>query len=333
MRQENSIGPARLDSIDFLKAAAIIAVVFTHAGPMRSSPAYTTADLLLRQSWVSFHVPIFLLVAGFLYARSEPIPLRKVASRLQRLLVPYVIACAVLWTSGVAPVSSVRDAAFQLLSGSVLGIYYFVFLLTWFTLLIWPLSRISPRWLPLLIVAVLGYEIVCCIFPPLRLRFRPMVFWSMRNPLDHFIVGYFLVGWTVSLYRREFAAFYRRYRVLCWVLAAVGVAIWANAVADEATLCRRSLSRVVYSLSACAIISMATLHARAPSIVRFLSGATLTIYLYHHIAHKLMMPYAAHWPALLRILVLAAGAVGAAAALAWLGQRLLGKRSHLLLGS
>jgi fucose 4-O-acetylase-like acetyltransferase len=117
------------------------------------------------------------------------------------------------------------------------------------------------------------------------------------------------------------------------VLAGLGVAIWASAITHEATRCTRSLSRVIYSLSACAIISMATLHARAPSFVRFVSEATLTIYLYHHIAHKLMMPHLAHWPAVLRILVQAAVALGASAALAWLGQRLLGKRSHLLLGS
>lgn len=67
-----------------VKAAAIVAVVFTHAGPMGKS---TPAEELLRSVWVPFHVPAFLMVSGFLCSRPTPLSFRDVGRRISRYLV------------------------------------------------------------------------------------------------------------------------------------------------------------------------------------------------------------------------------------------------------
>ncbi|TFH21714.1 MAG: hypothetical protein E4H03_10030, partial [Myxococcales bacterium] len=85
-------GPTWFPSIDYIKALAIIAVVFTHAGLDPWSPSHTSTDRLLCQGWVDFHVTSFILVAGFLAARSGMMDARALGRRLVRILCPYLLA-------------------------------------------------------------------------------------------------------------------------------------------------------------------------------------------------------------------------------------------------
>ncbi len=71
----------RIAAVDVIKALAILAVVVRHAGPPPWNPAFAEFDRVFRASWVYFHVPSFLVVAGFLYAR-ERLTWSEVAARL-----------------------------------------------------------------------------------------------------------------------------------------------------------------------------------------------------------------------------------------------------------
>ena len=90
-----------------MKALAIVAVVFTHAGSavwMKEG-----ADLILTRLWTPFHVPSFLFVSGFLSARRIAIPFAEVRRRLGRVLVPYVVASLLAVAVGVAAPRGVLD--------------------------------------------------------------------------------------------------------------------------------------------------------------------------------------------------------------------------------
>ena len=89
-----------LGSVDYIKAIAIVAVVLTHAGLQVGNPALTAFEKIIRQSWVDFQVPSFFLVAGFLYHRASAISWGEVGRRLQRILVPYLVASGLVIAFG-----------------------------------------------------------------------------------------------------------------------------------------------------------------------------------------------------------------------------------------
>ena len=129
----------RWHAVDHIKAAAIVAVVFTHAGRVSLDAWSSLPDFLLTSLWTRFHVPAFLLVSGFLYARTAPVPAAEVGRRLSRILLPYALASGVAIAAGLAvtatawmrwptAVRGVGDLTWQLATASALGIYYYVLL-------------------------------------------------------------------------------------------------------------------------------------------------------------------------------------------------------------
>ena len=155
MSSESATGAQRFAAVDYVKALAIFAVVVTHAGYPISRGAISTAENLIRHSWVSFHVPAFLVMAGFLYYRAGPIDPREAGRRLVRVLIPYAIASLALYGIGVAHFQDWERLVFALATGNAVGEYYFVFVLLicipWIVLLsrapaglLWGLSVASP---------------------------------------------------------------------------------------------------------------------------------------------------------------------------------------------
>src|SRR5262245_3028811 len=151
-----SLPPRRIPAIDYVKATAIVAVVSTHAGPPFWSPQFTAWDFALRQTWVSFHVPAFLVVAGLLYARASPLGVRDTGRRLARVLVPYAIATGIVYLLGVEDPPR-QPLLVALATGSALGIYYFVFALTVCIIAAWAISRLDTRGLIGLVSALAGF--------------------------------------------------------------------------------------------------------------------------------------------------------------------------------
>src|SRR5262245_10399074 len=163
----------RSSAIDHLKSAAILAVLAQHAIP----PVwfgFTRGETVINWA-VQYHVPVFLLASGFLYAPAGLSDPRILGRRLGRVLVPSAIATEVMQLTGFARFKSFPGAILQLLTGSALAIYYYVFLLTVCLLLTAALTRLG-RTTPLVItLAGLWLYLAAAAFWP-ALRFRPRLF-------------------------------------------------------------------------------------------------------------------------------------------------------------
>lgn len=319
----------RLYALDFLKAFAIIAVVFTHSGTV--AWVKEGIDLVLTRIWTPYHVPAFLFASGYLYSTRAPVGWTVVGRRLIRVLVPYVIASAVAVAVGVCNPKDLRDFLWMLATGSALGIYYYVFIICCCIPLVWPLSR-----LPAFAIAILWGACVVLVTAQELQPFRWStfsIFWSIRSPFDHFMLGYFFSGWLAALWHDQLVAFHERHRTT--ILAACLVGAVVGAIGNPTILkFGREWPRVLYSFSV--IILTARVFAdRTPGpAIRFLSETTLGLYLYHFILILFVTPWTAGWPLGLRILAHAAVGLSGATLLLLAARRLLGPaRARALVGA
>jgi len=313
-------------AIDYLKTAAIIAVVFTHAGPRWYD---SSLDRLLRTVWVSYHIPVFLLISGFLYWRPREIAVGEVGRRLVRVLVPYAIASCLVWILGVNTATDFGNMLFRLVTGSALGIYYYVFLIALFIPLLWPLSRMQRWALLAVLVCAYAYPMAAKIRPELELASQ--LFWRTRNPLYYFL-AFFLTGWVAAAFLPTLEEIRRRAEPLLWAAAIGGVAVWFAVRGFHVAIPTLGAERAIYCCSVVLIGVLLTSGRRVPRVVRFLSEASFTIYLYHVFFIAPLRPYMGGWNPLLRAPLLVALAVLGSAVIVLVGRRILGTRSRLLIG-
>jgi fucose 4-O-acetylase-like acetyltransferase len=327
-----------IGAVDFVKALAIVAVAFTHAGLGPWSPRYSPWDFWLCAVWVNFQVPAFLLVSGFLYHRAEAIPASTVRARLVRVLVPYLLACAVAYALGIAKADSWGALLFQLATASTLGIYYFIFLLLLFIPTIWVLSRLGRRWVWTLCAALWTWGLLFEIYVYVYLvgtegETGPLegFFWLMRSPLN-FTYAIFVTGWLLGAHRD---ALRRRLDAHGRAIGAACLAVVAGylALGHLAPWLSAGVLRSIHTLAVVGTVVVWTRHRRVPAWVRFLSETSLGLYLYHQMFQVGLQPLVAAWPAPLRIGAVAIGGLSGAAVLCLLGRRLLGARARLVLGA
>jgi len=322
----------RIDSIDFLKPAAIVSVVMTHSGFNPFNPNATVWDRVLARDWTWFNVPSFLLVSGFLYFSHEPASLRDVARRLARVLIPYVLATLFMQAVGTTKVDGLRQSLYQIATATALGPYYYIALISGCTLLLWPLSRLERGGAAALLAALIAYAIAVVFWPGLRFPSSPV--WSERNPLEAFALGYFVLGWVAAQHRAKLAPLLAQHRQFIACVASVGVVFWFVSVGRIVNRGLLQLDLVLYSLSVVALILGLTHGRRAPRAVRFLSAATLTIYLYHVAPQAVARAWVLHWPPPLRIGFQLALGVGSGCLLVLVGRRVLGaERARRFLGA
>lgn len=327
----------RLPAIDFVKAAAIVAVALTHSGLPPWVREHSSWDYWLCSVLVNFQVPAFLFVSGFLYYRPDPVPGRVVAQRLMRIVVPYLVASAVAYGLGFARAHDPREILFQLATASTLGIYYFIFLLAMFVPTIWGLSRLRPEQLLALCAGLWVIAVATEIYAHARIidPQRPPtlegLFWLARSPFN-FTYAMFVTGWVAAPRAARLRSIAARHPVpvLASNLAAIGLFVvgavawpWANA----GTL------RMLYTFGVIGTIGIFLGASPVPRLVRFLSTASLGLYLYHHMAQIPLQPYVRSWPPPARILAVAAAGLLGSGLVCALGTALLGRRARVLLGA
>lgn len=321
----------RLHAIDHIKAAAIVAVVFTHAGKSGWAPRTDSYDFFLTWVWTLFHVPSFLFLSGFLYARSQGVDLAHVRSRLSRVLIPYVIASGAAQLAGVTTARSLSDVAYQFATASSLGVYYYIFIIIVCIPLIWPLSRMGrsgawAAWLACFALTV-AFEMDRSLRPATSLL------WSLRDPLEKFQLGYFLSGWVIALALPNISRLYDRHARLAAWLGGGGCLLGLAMFAGLVDLPIGTFQRVVYTFGVIGTLTIATRGRPAGPVVRFLGDASLSIYLYHRIFQLLARPVTDGWHDPVRIAGQVAVGLGGASLLVLGGRRLLGaQRSRRLLG-
>jgi hypothetical protein len=121
---------------------------------------------------------------------------------------------------------------------------------------------------------------------------------------------------------------------LCLVAALLAVAGFAWLAAGQKLAMWAPLARAGYLLGVIALIATIVPRGVAPGAVRFLSEATLSIYLYHQLIYPaLLPPLRTALPSGLAAVVMAGCGLALGVAVAWTGRRVLGRRSHVLLGA
>src|SRR5256885_12584768 len=110
----------RLPALDVIMAAAIAAVLGTHAVAWSFDRPPTPTELTI-SLLAGFNVPAFLFVSGFLSRAEAPIGWRYVARRELRILPPYLVATAVAWMLGLVAFPTPRKLVFTLVTGAAFG--------------------------------------------------------------------------------------------------------------------------------------------------------------------------------------------------------------------
>ncbi len=297
-------GSERQPAIDWLKALAVVAVITTHAGTAAfpGTPGYTWWDSVFRHLLTDFHVPCLLMISGFLYHRSQPVGLAEVGRRLERILLPYLVASLVVFAvmPSQAP-SSAKAMAVALLGANALGIYYYVFLLVLFVAMLPLFSRLPLRILQATVGLLLLALAAMCVFPQLRLSLD--FFWSMRNPVESFTLGYFLLGWIAAA---------ERHRPLRWssktdlAIVLLAASAWPVCVELGSPYPTILLAKIPYAVLVWKLAWRFLNSRPAPALIQSTSDATYGIFLYHFLAQEPLRYQIADWPPPLRIAILTA---------------------------
>ena len=321
----------RYAAIDHLKTMAIVSVCITHAMPNVLQGMTPTSAERIATVMLSFHVPALLFAAGFLAAagRRNAGP---VGAQLKRILVPYLVASIVAIVLLRWRVVTLHQVAFWLATGSAIGIYYFIPVLVCCLATLPIIARLGAFALGGVLIVLAIYASLAWHDPSWRLT--QGFFWHIRDVLMQFHLGYFLLGVLGARLAPRLRRLRDRAAPLCVAAALLAIAAYAWLVAGENLAMWAPLARAGYLLGVVGLIATMVPRGVAPGPVRFLSEATLTIYLYHHMLYPALLPQlrAALPPGLAAVAAAACG-VALGAAVAWTGRRLLGTRSRVLIGT
>lgn len=320
----------RLPALDWIKAAAIVAVALNHGAPdvFAVGPVYGP---MLAIAVTGFHVPAFLIVAGFLSGADRPLGFSQVGERLLRILPPYLVATAVASLLGWGMVDSVQKLVFNAVTGGAVGPYYFVPVLAGCFVLLPVLARLRVPTL-IVVVVLLGF-VADLMWSRPAWRISHVLYWQVRDPFLQFHFGNFVLGVLAARYRGTLVRGLSRHARWVAAIAAVLLAAAVAVAAAEPVRLMHPLARTSYAIVVSALLAGLASGRPAPGPVRFLSETTLTVYLYHFFAYARLKAIAKPWPLPLRMLALAAGGIALGSLVAHAGRRLLGRRSRLVLGA
>lgn len=323
----------RFPEIDALKAAGIVTIVLIHALRAIWDPGVSELELWLGNV-TRFGVPAFLCASGFLYA-TAPADGATTWRRLRRILVPYFVAstAAQLWRWWDGRPYLGGSLLADLLLGSSLGPYYYVFVIAVLVVVTPGIARL-PR--PLFYAAT-GALLTSQWFVDAARVWPISYFWVTRNPL--FWWGYFMLGWVARLHEAPLRAWLapRRGAFVAALTVAVAFLALASTFEDLApALLLRSATWLEIHATLALIAAVASGTAALPRSLRALSDASYAIYLYHlffllTVQKLLPAPQGlVAWQAIL--LPWLAGLAGSLAVV-FVGRRLLGPRSRDWIGA
>jgi len=315
----------RIAAIDYAKALAILAVVLTHSGFSFFHPQWTSVDHYLRRVLAAFHVPTFILVAGFLHATASPLAVAGLRRHLQRLLPPYILASIVGHYAGYGPRDS-PGLVYELLTGGALGIYYFVFVLTICVLSGWVLSR-SRVVLYGGLVLLAGYTVGTFVYG------NPIFgwYWTIRDPSRW--LGYYLLGWILRLHWHSVSRALTSHRKKLFTAGLLLMAGYVTAMSDPPGQSLIGVLVATYTLGVMIVLFCLVPGGAAPTCVRYLSENSYTIYLYHFFPIHTLLGYTRGLDPLSRLAIIFVVCLCFGLAVAGVGERVLGSRSRMLLGT
>jgi surface polysaccharide O-acyltransferase-like enzyme len=322
-------GHERVFSIDWLKAAGIVTVVWIHAIGVPYTPDALSAATFL----CSWAVPGFFFASGFLHYRDRPISSEELRRRLGRILPPYLVA-SVLALVFRATVLGHDDitlglAAYSVLTAAAFGIYYYVGVLVLALVTIVPILSRWPRLAGPVTILFLALGVASMLLLDPLYRFGGL-FWYQRSPFQWW--HYLLVGWMAA---RAWPALARQPAVRCRILgaAAIAIALGVTATCTTPGVCT-PVAPLTIALANYAWIAGFVLLFRDVLPVPaagWLSGATYPIYLYHLFFVETVLRLAPEASLGWRWVAFAAGLTGCAALVAT-ARKLLGAQARVWIG-
>jgi surface polysaccharide O-acyltransferase-like enzyme len=267
----------RFAEIDALKAIGIVAVVLIHSMRWPFDPAISTGEVWLG-NLTRFAVPTFLIASGFLYASGPAPSARVILRRLRRIGIPYLFASLIgqAWWAAQGISTDTGSWPLDLLLGSSMGPYYYVFVIACLVLATPLFALIPARAMPFVMVALATGQWWVDAASGMLLPF----FWTLRNPLLWW--SYFALGWVVRLhYERLRDWIVPRRSGLTLGLAAAALLLSAASGLDGPRIFVRTTTWLnVYAI--CALIFTATCGKdRVAPPLRYLSDTSYPIYLLH----------------------------------------------------
>lgn len=266
----------RIAVVDYLKTTGILFVVLIHAMRDHFDPNISSTEFSLKAA-ITFAVPFFFAASGYLYCSAAAIPFSMILRRMKRILVPYLIASIagqVFWYlngKGNDPFT----IAIDFLSANTFGIYYFVLVLFLFVLLTYPLSRMPRRWVPILfLLSLAGLALHTYVRPASSLA------WQIRDPLLWLHV--FLFGWLIRRESDRVRVVMLEYGrlILVITLSVFALCTWLLYTNEPSPKLLFPRWMSAYALTA-GVFALTWNKQSTPTIIRFLSDSTYTVYLYH----------------------------------------------------
>lgn len=212
LRKFVQVDQNRWFEIDLIKAVSILGVIYIHSISRVVYPTDPTAVFF--GDWTRFAVPGFVFAAGFLFKKGE-IDAPRLAWRLFiRIIPPYLVCSLVFLWLGVAERSIGRGTSegtriiTDLLFGNTIGIYYFVFVISYLYAFSFILRLLSRGLVLAIWFVIIGLTVWFCLEPllfiPLFLKqvlpktYYELYFILLRHPCVHLF--FYLTGWVVSLF-------------------------------------------------------------------------------------------------------------------------------------
>lgn len=272
--------PARLHGLDRLKGCAIVTVLWIHGfqawDVSKSVPMQWSVVLC------AWSVPAFFFASGWLHARATPYPPGTVARWFRRIGIPYVIATfyvTLFDTYVMGFPTSLAGVPFDLLLGR--GIYYFVPVLLAMLLITMPLAR-SRRAAWIVWALLAPYMFVGLRYDPVLWLFGGSWAVMMRSPFHwgpFFVTGW-VCGITSPVWIDRLRPVVARTAPVLWIVLAgvlcMKFATWPAAYWPDWSKAARG------TMILAAIATFISVSDRPASpVMRWLSDATLPLYLYH----------------------------------------------------
>ncbi|MBI4515863.1 MAG: acyltransferase [Deltaproteobacteria bacterium] len=330
----------RHPSIDFLKASAIVTVIWIHSFLLLGQPRSGIRQLAF---FSRFAVPAFFFTSGFLYFSATPISGQVLVERVKRVVFPYLVASGIVIAARALALGTItaKEVGIELLAGNAVGIYYFVPVLLAAMPLAILLSRASWLTAPLLLV-LLPLGVLCELqYVVIDTSFgMDSLSWNVRNPLRWW--GYFVGGWWMAGHVDEIRGLGRSARQWTGMIVFVVVAsLFVYVVLELPPTWSRSRTGLEYVAIWGVIMGIFLLAFDWPEVraVRWLSDATYPIYLYHYF-FIFLYRFVVVEPLRRRLLLAQAildgiaflvGLAGSLAVVAF-GRRAFGRRARLRIG-
>jgi surface polysaccharide O-acyltransferase-like enzyme len=266
----------RFAEIDALKSIGILTVVLIHSVRAPFDPAVSTFEIWLGHL-TRFAVPAFLISSGFLYAGVSATAAGTLR-RLRRIGIPYLAASLIgqLFWAARGEQTETGHWASDLLFGSSMGPYYYVFVILGLVL-VTPLFAMLGRRAQ---VGVLCLLVAAQWWVDAASGMLTSFFWHLRNPLLWW--AYFATGWILRTAYDPVRSLLQSQRPLALAISVVLVAVLSalSGFAEARLIVRTAAWLNIYAI--CALIFVAACGSeRVPTALRTLSDASYPIYLLH----------------------------------------------------